>query len=133
MKQYLKGDCAAGEYRTTQDETTDADGPHHAFNRFADFPADHASAAADNILQRLHWIIHKSLRLKISRIIDDSCALSMTLTSHSRLPRVPARTIHSSALSPRPTRPDFLCVFGCIEIRGFLHGSNWRGGGIPHG
>ena len=62
MKQYLKGHCPASEYRTAQNETTDADGPHHAFNRFANFPADHAGAAADNILQRIHWVIQASLR-----------------------------------------------------------------------
>ena len=133
MKQYLKSYCSAGKYCATQDETADADGPHHAFDRSADFPANHASAAADDVLKRIHWIIHKSLRCKVFEIIDGSYALSMTPTSHSLSIHVLVQIIRSSALSPRLAQPDSLCVFGYIEILGFLHGSNWRDGEILRG
>jgi hypothetical protein len=72
MKHDLKSYRAASKYCTTQDKATDANRPHHAFNRFADFPADQAGAAADEILQRIHWVIHEASDDKFLEIIDGS-------------------------------------------------------------
>ncbi len=62
MKHDLEGNRATGKHSTAQNKTADADRPHNTFNCLPNFPTDQAGTAADDVLQKVHWVIHENLR-----------------------------------------------------------------------
>ncbi len=61
MKHDLEGYRPASKYGAAQNKAADADRPHNALNCLSNFPADHAGAAANDILKKVHWVVHENL------------------------------------------------------------------------